>query len=187
MKEEINGIIRFIRLVGRLKETPRSGWLKKVGVKEPESVADHTFGTSMLCMILGDMKGLDAPRMVRMALIHDLCESITGDFTHYKMNERQELQKRRMEDEAMTKILSLLPKAIKERYYGLWKEFQDETSAEARLVRDLDKLDMTFQTLKYEEEGYDKNKLSEFWDSAEDSITDPEVRLFLSSIKGQRR
>ncbi|NWG08852.1 MAG: HD domain-containing protein [Nitrososphaerales archaeon] len=185
--QEIDGVIRFIGLAGRLKETPRSGWLRKVRVKKPESVADHTFGTSMLCMILGDMKGLDTPRMLKMALIHDLCESMTGDLTHYGMSGRQELQKRRMEEDAMTKILSLLPKAIKKRYYGLWKEFQDGASLEARLVRDLDKLDMALQALRYEEEGYDKNKLSEFWDSVETSITNPEVRLFLNSVKEQRR
>lgn len=170
-----------------MKETPRSGWLRKVRVKEPESVADHTFGTSMLCMIFGDMKGLDTLKMIRMALIHDLCESITGDLTHYRMSERQELQKRRMEEDAMTKILSLLPKAIEKMYYELWKEFQDGSSLEARLVRDLDKLDMALQALRYEEEGYDRNKLSKFWNSAEAFITDPKVRLFLNSIKEQRR
>jgi hypothetical protein len=46
---------------------------------------------------------------------------------------------------------------------------------------------MALQALRYEEEGYDRNKLSKFWNSAEAFITDPKVRLFLNSIKEQRR
>ncbi len=186
MKKEKEGIINFVKLMGNLKKIKRSGWIRKVGVKEPESVADHTFRTAILCMIIGDMKKIDTLKMLRMALIHDSCESIIGDLMHYK-DEREELQKRQLEDDAMIKILSLLPDDIKKNYSKIWKDFQDKESMEAKLVREMDKLEMVFQALEYEEEGYDKKKLSEFWDSAEPSIKDHDVKAIFSVLKRQRK
>lgn len=179
-------MINFIKLMGRLKKIKRSGWIRKVNIKEPESVADHTFRTSILCMIIGDMKKLDTLKMIRMALIHDACESITGDLMHYEMSEKEESKKKQLEDKAMIQILSLLPDDIKKNYSEIWKDFQDEKSKEAELVREMDKLEMVFQALEYEEEGYDKEKLSEFWDSAEDSIKDHDAKAIFNILKDQR-
>jgi len=186
LQNEIEGIINFIKLMGRLKKIKRSGWIRKVGVKEPESVADHTFRTAILCMMIGDMKKIDTLKMLRMALIHDACESIIGDLMHYK-DEREDLQKRQLEDNAMIQILSLLPDDIKKNYSEIWKDFQDKESMEAKLVREMDKLEMVFQALEYEDEGYDKKKLSEFWDSAEDSIKDYDAKSIFNTLKRQSR
>ena len=186
MQKKIEDMIHFIKLMGRLKKIKRSGWVKKVNVKQPESVADHTFRTAILCMIIGDMKGLDTLRMLRVALIHDACESIIGDLMHYK-DEREDLRKRELENDAMIQILSLLPEDIRKNYSKIWKDFQDEESLEAKIVREMDKLEMVFQALEYEEEGYDKEKLSEFWDSAEDSINDPDAKAVFNMLKKQSK
>ncbi|MGQ9468564.1 MAG: HD domain-containing protein [Nitrososphaerales archaeon] len=180
------GIINFIKLMGELKRIKRSGWVRKVDVKEPESVADHTFRTAILCMIIGDMKKLDTLKMLKMALIHDACESMIGDLMHYK-DEREELQKRKLEDDAMLQILFLLPNDIRKNYSEIWRDFQDKESMEAKLVREIDKLEMVFQALEYEEEGYDKEKLSEFWDSAENSINDTDAKAIFDALKRQSK
>ncbi|MCP8303867.1 MAG: HD domain-containing protein [archaeon] len=180
------GIIHFVKIIGRLKRVPRSGWLIKVGVKDPESVADHTFMTSILCMLIGDIRNLDTLKMLKMALLHDACESVIGDSMSYKTKEK-DLEKRRLEDKAMIQILSTLPDDIKEMYSELWKEFQDGSSVEAKLVREIDKLEMALQALEYEEEGYDRERLSEFWESAGRAINDPEVKAIFELIKGQRK
>ena len=172
--------------MGNLKKIKRSGWIRKVNVKEPESVADHTFRTAILSMIIGDVKKLDTLKMLKTALIHDACESITGDLMHYK-DEREELQKRKLENNAMKKILSLLPDDIRKNYSEIWKDFQDRASVEAKLVREVDKLEMVFQALEYEEEGYDREKLSEFWDSAENSINDTDVKAIFNMLKRQSK
>ena len=74
------GLIEFISEVGRLKRLPRTGWVES-GVPDPESVADHSFRVALLTLVLADLKGLDALKAVRMALIHDLGEAETGDLT----------------------------------------------------------------------------------------------------------
>lgn len=185
MKNEKESIISFIRLIGNLKKIKRVGWIKKVNVKEPESVADHSFRTAILCMLIGDMKKLNTLKMLRMALIHDACESVIGDLIHYE-DEKEELQKRQLENDAMIKILSLLPEDMKKNYSDIWKEFQDGASTEAKIVREMDKLEMVFQALEYEKEGYDREKLSEFWESAENSIVDYDAKAIFNLLKKQK-
>jgi putative hydrolase of HD superfamily len=186
LQKKIEDIILFAKLMGRLKKTKRSGWIRKVNVKQPESVADHSFRTAILCMIIGDMKRLDTLKALKMALIHDACESLIGDLMHYK-DEREELRKRELENDAMIQILSLLPEDMRKNYSEIWKDFQNKESLEARLVREIDKLEMVFQALEYEEEGYDKEKLSEFWNSVEDSVNDSDAKAIFNMLKRQSK
>ncbi|MCP8311273.1 MAG: HD domain-containing protein [Candidatus Methylarchaceae archaeon HK01M] len=179
-------LIHFFKIMARLKRIPRSGWLMKVGVKDPESVAEHTFMTSIFCMIIGDMRNLDTLKMLKMALLHDACEAIIGDSMPYEIKKKG-LEKRKLEDDAMIQILSKLPDDIKRIYSELWKEFQDGFSSEAKLVREMDKLEMALQALEYEEEGYDRERLSEFWETARQAIKDPEAKVIFKVIKDMRK
>ena len=171
-------IINFVKLSGKLKKLPRSGWLMKVGVKDPESVAEHIFGTSVLCMLIGDLKHIDTSKMIRMALLHDLCESITGDLM-------PGMSKRKNEDNAMKKILSYLPEQVKKYYHEIWNDYYNRKSEESEIVRELDKLEMAFQALYYEENGYDKRLLSGFWKTSDSVIKDPYVRQLFNSLKNE--
>jgi 5'-deoxynucleotidase YfbR-like HD superfamily hydrolase len=73
-------ISKFLKIAGMLKRTPRTGWVE-VSIYQPESVADHTFRTAILSMLYADIEGLDPLKLLRMALIHDLPEALTGDLT----------------------------------------------------------------------------------------------------------
>jgi 5'-deoxynucleotidase YfbR-like HD superfamily hydrolase len=137
-------------------------------------------------MIIGDMKRLETLKALKMALIHDACESLTGDLMHNK-DEREELRKKELENDAMIQILSLLPEDMRKNYSEIWKDFQNKESLEARLVREIDKLEMVFQALEYEEEGYDKEKLSEFWNSVEDSVNDSDAKAIFNMLKRQSK
>jgi putative hydrolase of HD superfamily len=119
-----------------------------------------------------------------MALIHDACESVIGDLMHYG-DEIEELRKRQLENDAMTKILALLPENMKKNYSEIWEEFQNGASLEAKIVREMDKLEMVFQALEYEEEGYDKERLSEFWDTVENSMADSDAKAIFNMLKRQ--
>ncbi|MBL8966171.1 MAG: HD domain-containing protein, partial [Spirochaetaceae bacterium] len=66
-----------LRAMG-LKRLFRQGWLKR-GLPEAacESVADHSFGTAILALLLAGRpphEGVDREKAVRMALVHELCE-----------------------------------------------------------------------------------------------------------------
>lgn len=93
----------FFNIVSELKKTPRRGWKEKAGVQNPESVADHAYGVALMAMVFSDIGHMDAERVMKMALLHDLAESITGDFMP---NEISKESKRIVEKQAMSEILS---------------------------------------------------------------------------------
>jgi putative hydrolase of HD superfamily len=163
----------FLMLAGRLKKERRMGWIEKIGIPVPESVADHTFGTVLISMLMGDLKGLDTCRMMRMALIHDLAEALTGDIVSKGRGE--EKGKRLKEDESMNEILLHLPKNLQNLYRELWRDWLESGSIEAKMVQQIDKLEMALQASEYQNEGYPRNKLEEFKHSALEKITDKDL------------
>ncbi len=176
-------LVKFLETAGRLKTTSRAGWVD-VGIPQPESVADHTFRTSILCMLYGDMKKLDQSKLLRMALIHDLPEAIIGDLTPLKKNE----ETKGREDAAMNRILDLLPEKQKKKYLMDWKEYQGGKTREARAVRQLEKLEMALQAKEYEKTKSTGRSLKRFIKSAEKDITWPELRRLLSiNMEEQQR
>ena len=73
-----NDIAKFLYEIGQLKRVKRSGWWI-AGVKDPESVAEHSFRTSAIAYLLAHLEGVDTGKAVLMALFHDLPESRTND------------------------------------------------------------------------------------------------------------
>lgn len=176
-KLELDNLVKFFRISGRLKRVPRSGWVE-VRVDSPESVADHTFRTAVLCMIFSDLEGLDGLKMLRMALIHDLSEAIIGDLTpSEKTGEAKE-----REDAALKQLLGLLPRRLRERYLQIWLEYAECKTKEAKVVRELEKLEMALQAKEYEVAQPSLKGLERFVESADRVITSSEVRKLLSCI-----
>ena len=72
--------LKFMRLIGKLKTTKRTGWVYR-DVKAPESVSDHMYRMAMFSFLLADQKDdipLDKDRCIKLALVHDLAECIVG-------------------------------------------------------------------------------------------------------------
>ncbi len=174
---DIQKLLKFFGIAGKLKGIARSGWVE-AGLPKPESVADHTFRTVFLCMLYSDLEGLDSPHLLRMALIHDLPEAIIGDLTPTKRT----LQSRKKENEVMRQMLSLLPEEQRKKYMNAWKEYQDGKTREAKVVRQIEKLEMALQAKEYGEAGTKWQNLERFIKSADEAITWPELRRLLVQI-----
>src|SRR5690349_2301763 len=99
----------FFYIVSELKKTPRKGWKEKIRIEHPESVADHSFSAAVMAMVFSDLNKLDTEKMLKMALLHDLSESITGDFTPGEISKND---KKEIESQTMKEILSKLPLEI---------------------------------------------------------------------------
>ena len=149
-------IEKFFENVYELKKLKRKGWVRKAKIRNAETVAAHSYGVALLSMILSDLKGYDTEKTLKMALLHDLSESLVGDLTPEEIS-KQEKDSR--ENEAMEKILSKLPKKLRTEYFKLWKELQGEKSKEAKLVKKVDKLDMKLQALFYSKEFRERKRL----------------------------
>lgn len=165
----------------KLKRLDRFGWTK-YPTKSPESVAEHSFGLAILALSIAPKIGLDTSKAVTIALIHDLGESIIGDIQSPE-NEEAEKEKHSIEGAAIKKILPLLseePKKLEE----LWQEFEEGSSAEAKFIKELDKIEMCLQALSYEKE--QSLSLDEFFDHTEKRLTIPELVSLFQEIKSQR-
>ncbi len=68
---EISNLIKFAKIVGKLKRLKRTGWVKN-NIIDPESVAEHSFRLAVLTMVLAPKVGVDQLKTTKMALIHDL-------------------------------------------------------------------------------------------------------------------
>jgi putative hydrolase of HD superfamily len=133
----VDRIIDFLFEVGMLKDTPRSGW-QFLGTGR-ESVADHVFRATMVAFVLARLDdSVDADRVLRMALVHDLPEARTGDLNY--MNQKYV----RADEELASRDLCVgLP--FGDELDELLREFREESTPESRLVHDADQLELLLQ------------------------------------------
>ncbi len=134
----------------KLKELPRAGWKQKLEIENVESVASHTLLMIVLVFFFSEKYRYSCKKKVRLielALIHDLAESITGDITPETMTKNR---KRKLEDEAFGKITDKISaKSLKIKYLELWHDYQTKKSFESKCVHLLDKLEMVLQANYY--------------------------------------
>lgn len=167
-----------------LKDVPRTGWVLR-GVTNPESVADHSWGTALLCLLFAPSAGVDRDRAVSMAVVHDLAEVETGDIAALVDESDRTVspaEKSRLEHAA---IESLIPTAA-DSLRALWDDYEQRSSDLASFVRDMNLLDMCMQALFYEEAGRGKD-LEEFFESARRNVSTPLGTRLFSMVEARYR
>ena len=162
-----------------LKRIPRQGWINKLSIEKPESVAEHVFSMSIIGMIFSDLEKYDTEKILKIILLHDLSESIIGDITPGQIPTSE---KRKLENNAMKEILNELPESLQNQYNRLWSEYIKNTSSEAKFVHQLDKLEMALQAKCYLNEGHSKEKLELFFNSSKNEITDKKLLKIFDEI-----
>ncbi len=153
-------LVDFFMKVLRLKRVPRSGWIY-YGVRDPETVASHSFNVAflslILCEILKKEREIDCEKVLKMAILHELGEVELGDI-HF---EGRRLIGDAVEEGERRAVKEILEEAGLSSLYPLWEEFERAESFEAKLVRALDKIDLYLTALDYEETGI--KRLDAFW------------------------
>lgn len=162
-------LLPIVDKVNDLKQLPRTGWLL-AGIAAPESVADHCFATAWIALLLTETinadwagQGLAQPlsgeRVLRIALVHDLAESVLTDLPKRSSEVLGRDVKHQAEERALSQLLAEAPQRA--ATMALWAEYDANTTPEAQLVHDADKLEMVHQALRYEQRGH--RNLQEFW------------------------
>ncbi len=169
-------LIYLFHRAGELKKIKRSGWIRH-GIPEPESVADHTFRTTFIAMIMGDLLKVDMLKLVKMALIHDLAEVLAGDITPYDGVTKEEKQRR--EETSLIQLLSGLPN--RDHYLNLWREYEEQKSQEAIILKNIDRFEMALQANEYQQEFPDKD-LSEFLHGTEGHDEIPDIGALFEAL-----
>nr|XP_043609871.1 5'-deoxynucleotidase HDDC2 [Erigeron canadensis] len=142
--------IDFLTLCHSLKTTKRKGWVNH-GIEGPESIADHMYRMSLMALISGDLPGINRERCIKIAIVHDIAEAIVGDIT--PSDGVPKAEKSRLEQAALNEMCDVLGGGMRaEEIKELWREYEDNASLEANLVKDFDKVEMILQALEYETE-----------------------------------
>ena len=146
---------------------------------ETESVADHSFRVALLAWTVAttypfngkNQRRLNPDRVLFIALAHDLPEAFAGDPTPYApedvppesdpvarrafLEQRQQrgtarsADKRAAEEASMARLLDGLPAALAGQLGGAWREYEEQSTPEARLVNQADKLETYLQSREY--------------------------------------
>jgi putative hydrolase of HD superfamily len=144
---DLTGILDFLRSAEQLKSTLRSCY---ASTGRQESVAEHSWRLALMAMLLRDeFPELDAGKVLRMCLIHDLGEAIGGDIPAPEQARRREggasAGKAEQERRDLVTLLEPLPTARQLEFTTLWDEYEAAATPEARLVKALDKLETILQ------------------------------------------
>lgn len=172
-------ILDFFKTAANLKKISRQGWVDKLSITDPESVADHSYSMSIMCMVISDLGNYDTEKILKMALLHDLAESKIGDYTPKQISKEEKTE---IENNAFIEIIEKLPDSIKSQYLEIWQEYQENNSPESKLVHQIDRLEMALQAKLYQKEGHPKEKLESFFESAKTDITDPKLKELFTMI-----
>lgn len=178
--KNIDPIIEIYFQINHLKHLLRQGWLMR-GIPEDkcESVGDHCFATALFAIMIAKkyFPELDMTKVIKMSLIHELGEIDGGDITPHDGIDKKE--KYAIEKNSIRKMFANFPEG--DEYLKLWLEFEENKSAEAKFVKQIDKLEMAMQAAVYAKQ-YGKN-LDEFIDSARARITDKKLIKLLNELK----
>ncbi len=192
-----------LRHLLQLKATPRTGWLDRgVPSAEAESVADHVLMTALIGWLTADAS-LDRDRVLKLALVHDLAEAITGDPPPYARQdvppaddveavhdffsrrhirtEQDKAAKSKEEAAAMATLRAMMPDDAGDEIAALWREYEAQETPEARFVKDVDRFEAFLQSREYAR-SHPSLPLSGFTQMAEHELESPQLIALRDAI-----
>jgi putative hydrolase of HD superfamily len=148
VSDEASALAAFGYELGILKRMRRAGWWQ-AGVRDPESVAEHSLRVAQLAGLIAAEERADPARAAYLAIWHDTQETRTGDLPHTIKGFLEKPDPRKI-TEAQTAVL---PGPARESVRGAVDEYESAMTDEARCARDADKLEMLLQAVEYRDVG----------------------------------
>ena len=128
----------FVHTLERMKCNTRHSYTSTL---RHESVAEHTFRIAAMALLLeGEFPQLDMTRVIKMCLVHDWGEAVTGDIPSFLKTDSDEAR----EAEAVDALLSRLPERRGE-LAALFAELNALETPEAQLFKALDRIEAVIQ------------------------------------------
>lgn len=184
----LDKILEFLSIVGKLKSTYRFNHLDnfKDNISQHESSADHSWRLALMTFLLIDelKLKLNVEHSLKLALIHDIAEAITGDYDAYEVN--QGIRKREDKDEGEIKAMKFIKNKFSDNLgkeiFDLWKESTELKTEESRFVKALDRLETQIQIVDADYKNIDNSNFSMSY--ADKAVNDfPELKILLGKIK----
>ena len=128
-------LITFLGKIEKLKCNTRHSWTTS---GRRESVAEHSWRLAVMAMLVADEYPVtDMDKVIKMCLVHDFGEAVTGDIPAFLKNSSHEAA----EKEAVRELLALLPDMIKNELVALFCEMDERKTPEAKLWKALDNIE----------------------------------------------
>lgn len=138
---ELQGILEFLRSTEQLKNTLRSS---TTSTGRHESTAEHTWRLCLLVMLFErQYPDIDILRLIKMCIIHDLGEAISGDIA--AVDQVEGIDKSVAERRDLLLLIRPLSKNLQDNILGLWDEYEKASSNEALLAKAFDKIETVLQ------------------------------------------
>ncbi len=157
--DEVRHKIDFILELEKLKAVLRK--TRPVGLDRFENSAEHSWQTALSALIfLEDADpSLDALKILKMLLIHDIVEIDTGDTFVYDDQARADVVESEMA--AAKRIFGLLPDTLGAELLSLWVEFETRASPEAVFAKAMDRINPVIQNLNSSPNSWQKYQISQ--------------------------
>lgn len=131
--------LEFLHLAEQLKNNTRHSVTSS---GREESVAEHSWRLSLMAMMLeGTLEGVDFNKVIRMCILHDLGEAITGDIPSFWKTKADSAK----EDAEVMGLLEGLWEPLKSRWKDLFLEMLAMETMEAKVFKALDKMEAVLQ------------------------------------------
>jgi putative hydrolases of HD superfamily len=129
--------IEFLFEMGQLRLIKRM-W-KRFFQSDIANVADHAFRVTWIALAIAKReKNANEEKIIKMALLHDICESRTGDVDYIARQYVERKDNLAMEDMFKNTV-------FEEEFGKLWEEYEARQTIEAKIVKDADMLDVDFE------------------------------------------
>ena len=182
--KDINQILDFIVEIEKLKGVLRKS--RPVGLKRYENSAEHSWHVCLSALMLKDYanEAVDINRVIKMLLIHDLCEIDAGDEIVYLSETAEQKIK---EKNGISRLLEMLPDNMGDEYLLLWDEFESRITNDSKFAKAIDRVPPLLHNINDEGHGWKKNKIpkekvfalnseristgsSQLWDAMEEKL-----------------
>ena len=132
-------LMAFLHKVEKLKCNTRHSW---TSTGRHETVAAHSWRLALMALLLREeIDGVDMEKVLRMCLLHDIGEAVTGDIPSFEKTEAHE----QIEQQAVASLLGTLPQPLSGELSALFAEMDALATPEARVYKALDKLEAVIQ------------------------------------------
>lgn len=148
---EAAGVVAFAYEMGVLKRLRRAGWWH-VGVRDPESVAEHSLRVAQLAALIAAEEGGDPARAAYLGMWHDSQETRIGDIPHSARPYVEVAANERITADQIDGLPERAARSIRDAV----REYEANDSIEARCAKDADRLECLLQAVEYREAGYQR-------------------------------